>query len=160
MDKQSLLDAIVKHFQHEYDVTVASAKHIYEAATHEDAKAENKYDTRALEASYLAESQSKRAMGIQQTINVYKALTVKNFADDETIALGALVYLEEPDGGHRYYFLGPRGGGTKVSFGELEVTILTGASPLGELLLGKEVGDEVAIGEREAPRTWEICAVY
>ncbi len=160
MDKQRLLDEIVKHFQHEWEVTANSAKHIYEAATHEDAKAENKYDTRALEASYLAESQSKRAMGIQQTINVYKALTVKDFGESDAIALGALVHLEAPDGAHRYYFLGPRGGGTKITFDELEVTILTGASPLGEILLGKEVGDEVKIGEREAPRTWEICAVY
>lgn len=154
IQKDTLMAAIIAHFQHEYDVLAQAARASYEAATHEENKAENKYDTRGLEASYLAESQSKRANELQQTVNIYKAMPMVSFSDDDIIAMGALIQLEDAQGSV-FFFLGPREGGTQVTLDDFHFRILSGASPLGKSLLGKEVGDEVKSGDR----TFEITRV-
>lgn len=155
MDKVSLVQAIVQHFQRERDLLAKAAQATYEAATHEDNRAENKYDTRGLEASYLAESQSKRASDILQTVNIYKALAYKTFTEDEPIAMSALVTVKDK-GEVRYYFLGPRGGGAAFEYEGKTITIITGASPLCRTLMGQEVGDVVEFGPRGASRELEI----
>lgn len=156
MQKDEILKSIVAHFQHEWEVTLDAARHIYEAATHEDARAENKYDTRGLEASYLAESQSKRALDLQQTINIYKSMPARTFGEDDTIAPGAHVVMEDEEGVQRSYFLGPRGGGSQIPCGDSSVTIITPASPLGKQMMGAEVGDELTLGEGSQKKIWEI----
>ncbi len=49
----------------------------YEAATHEESKPENEYDTRGLEASYLAGAQAKRTAEIEELLIILKHLDVK-----------------------------------------------------------------------------------
>lgn len=159
MDKQALVDAIVLHFTQEYEVLLKAAQATYEAATHEENRAENKYDTRGLEASYLAESQSKRANEIRQTVNIYKSLKFRPFSDDDTVAMSALVVVD--DGGTSItYFLGPRGGGTKVMFQGKEIIIITGASPLGQALMGSQLGDVVPFGPARDRRELEITELF
>jgi hypothetical protein len=63
-------------------------------ATHESSKAESKYDTRGLEASYLARGQSKQAAELEAAIAEFEKLPAKKFAAGEPIGLGALVELE------------------------------------------------------------------
>ena len=159
MDKSGLLKAIIAHFQHEYDVVITAARNIYEAATHPDAKAENKYDTRGLEASYLAESQSKRALDIKQTISTYRKMEPKPFEEDDAVAMGCPVVAETEAGQASHYFIGPRGGGTEVVFEGVDVMIISAASPLGRALLGKELGDSVSIGVGAKARELEITAL-
>ena len=42
------------------------------AATHEECQPDNKYDTTALEASYLAQGQANRAQEIRQGLEAYR----------------------------------------------------------------------------------------
>ena len=155
MDKQQLKQAIIDHFINEHKTADDAAKTNYEAATHEENRAENKYDTRGLEASYMAASQGKRALELQQTVNIYKALELQTFDEDDEIAMTALITLEN-ESGTMIYFLGPRGGGTRLRVENEIVTIITAAAPLGRKLLGSMVGDEI-IGAGN--KTWEIAEV-
>lgn len=82
-------------------------------ATHESSKAESKYDTRGLEAAYLAGGQARQAMEILDSIKLYETLTTKNFAADEPIDLTALVELDV-GGARSRYFIGPKNGGLEI----------------------------------------------
>ena len=139
MDKHALLQKILTQLETELDVLVKAARHTYETATHEENKAENKYDTRALEASYLARGQAKRAAEIRKIIKHYQDLPL---AKMDRINLGAVFTLETEDQTHQY-FLGPMGGGIRIKTDSGEITVVTAASPLGKSLLGKEVDDEI-----------------
>ena len=159
MDKQHLLNAIIAHFEGEYTTLAGAARATYEAATHEENRAENKYDTRGLEASYLAESQARRANELRQTVNIYRALEMRSFGEDDAIAMTALVEVDDGQQS-KWYFIGPRGGGTAINVDGKSVTILSGASPMGRSLLGNYISDEVETGPVQSRKTLEIVSLF
>ncbi len=61
MNKRALIRKIVARLTEELEVCFRAVQASRAEATHEQSKAENKYDTRGLEASYLARGQSKQA---------------------------------------------------------------------------------------------------
>jgi len=54
MNKSILLRAIIDRLSHDLDIIFTAAKSAHEASTHEENVPDNKYDTLALEASYVA----------------------------------------------------------------------------------------------------------
>src|ERR1700678_1275963 len=120
MNKRALIQKIVTQLGEELQVYFRAAASSRTEATHESSKAENKYDTRGLEASYLARGQSKQAAEIESAIAEFEKLPVKKFGADEPIGLGALVELENGDE-HFFYFIGPRAGGTEVAHDKKEI---------------------------------------
>src|SRR5688572_24318291 len=113
MNKAQLLKQVVAHLSQSLALLEKAARAAHAEATHESSKAENKYDTRGLEAAYLARGQSRQAKEILDSIKLYEALSVRDFAPTEAIDLGAVVELEV-DGTRSTFFLGPRNGGLEV----------------------------------------------
>ena len=118
-------------------------------ATDEQNRAENKYDTRATEAAYLAAGQGRKALETVEARKAFAALAAREFAPDEPVAPGALVEVDD-DGERLWYFLGPSAGGTAVEQEGHEVLVITTASPLGQSLLGKRAGESLSGGMRVA----------
>lgn len=147
-DKKTILTALVAHFEKQVELFMRSAQAAYENATHEDSKAENKYDTRGLEASYMASSQSKRVLEAQQTLKILRDMPVRHFSEEDTIAMGAAVCLEWDDK-TQIYLVAPRGGGTRLTVEGVTVLVITAASPLGKGLLGSVLDDDVCVGDRD-----------
>lgn len=139
MPKQALRDAIVRQLQSELELLTKAALSTHAEATDEENKAEDKYDTRGLEASYLAHGQSKAAEEAAQAVAQFTALPLRDFAPGEPISLGALVRLEGPSRSH--YFIGPRAGGTEILSDGDPVLVITPQSPLGRQLMGRKQGD-------------------
>jgi transcription elongation GreA/GreB family factor len=139
MNKGQLLKQIVAGLSESLGVLEKAARASHAEATHESSKAESKYDTRGLEAAYLAGGQARQAKEILDSIKVYESLAVKDFARGEPIDLTALVELDS-DGTRSMFFVGPRNGGLEVEFGRKEVTVITPQSPLGQNLMGKKAG--------------------
>src|SRR3954469_10738938 len=94
MNKRSLLKQIVTSLEESLALLQKAARAAHAEATHESSKAENKYDTRGLEAAYLAGGQARQAKEIQESIAVYESLVTRDFSPGEPIALTALVELE------------------------------------------------------------------
>ena len=140
MNKRALIRKIIARLTDELAVYFRAANASRAEATHEQNKAEGKYDTRGLEASYLARGQSKQAAEIESAIAEFEKLAARQLADGEAIDIGALVELEN-GGKHSFYFIGPRAGGTEVVHEKREILVITPQSPLGEQLLGKKQGD-------------------
>ena len=140
MNKPAVIEAIVARLGEELQVYLNAAHASRAEATHESSKAENKYDTRGLEASYLARGQSRQIAELEAAVQEFQKLGARAFQPGDPIVVGALVELEQ--GRERsFYFIGPRAGGTEVAFGGHEILVITPQSPLGAQLAGKKQGD-------------------
>ncbi len=155
MNKADLLARIVARLQAELALLATAARATHAEATDEENKAEDKYDTRGLEASYLAHGQSKAAVEAAQAVAQFQALALRDFAATEPIGLGALVGLE----GGTLYFVGPRAGGTEIEVAGKTVMVITPQSPLGRQLLGRRQGDAVSLDAGGRRTTSRITAV-
>ena len=139
MKKADLIQKIIASLVENLEVLDKAARASHAEATHESSKAESKYDTRGLEAAYLAGGQARQAKEILDSIKAYEAMAVKNFAKNEPVDLSAVVELEM-DRASATYFIGPRNGGLEVEFRRKEITVITPQSPLGQNLMGKTAG--------------------
>ena len=158
MNKRILIRKIVERLTEELQVYFRAAQFSRAEATHESSKAESKYDTRGLEASYLARGQSKQAAELEAAIAEFEKLAVRNFGAGEPIELGALVELEH-GGESLFYFLGPRAGGTEILHDKKEILVVTPQSPLGEQLVGKKSGDQPQLNFGGAKQVTRIISV-
>lgn len=139
MEKSRLIKQIVASLSESLAVLEKAARASHAEATHESSKAESKYDTRGLEAAYLAGGQARQAKEILNSIKLYEGLKAKDFAADEPIDLTALVELDV-SGTRSLYFIGPRNGGLEIEYQGKEITVITPPSPLGQDLMGKKAG--------------------
>src|SRR5436190_15119449 len=141
--KSDLLQGIIEALHESLAVLEKAARAAHAEATHESSKAENKYDTRGLEAAYLAGGQARQAKEILESIKVYGSLRMKEFVATDLIDLSAVVELDA-DGVIGIYFIGPRSGGLEVDCGGAEIMVITPQSPLGQQLMGKNAGQRWA----------------
>ena len=82
MDKQTLITQIIACLDAELGRYDKAARVAQAEATDEQSRAENKYDTRGLEASYLAHGQSRQLVETKQARDQYLALPLRTFAAD------------------------------------------------------------------------------
>lgn len=159
MTKVRIIQEIIAALSADLAVLSTAAKAAHEAATHEECLPDNKYDTTALEASYIAQGQANRAQEIRIALESYRTLVLHDFNDDTPIRLTALVTVEGEEGGERRLFLGSHAGGMKIADSAGEVVVITPGSPLGRALLGQRTGDEVQTGDGAAAMHFTIVAV-
>lgn len=158
MNKRAIIKKITDKLVGELEIYFRAAQFSRAEATHESNKAENKYDTRGLEASYLARGQSKQAAELEAAIAEYQKLAVRKFTNGDTINIGALVELEQL-GEKSFYFLGPRAGGTEIIHDQKEILVITPQSPLGEQLVGRPAGAALQLKLGNERRTAKIVSV-
>jgi transcription elongation GreA/GreB family factor len=158
MKKSQLLKLIVAALSENLEVLTKAARASHEEATHESSRAESKYDTRGLEAAYLAGGQARQAREIEDSIKRYAAMTAREFAAGEVIDVGALVELES-DGGRAFYFIGPKGGGLEITHQRKEITLITPQSPLGQQLMGRKAGDRWKTGTGKVAAERRVVSV-
>ena len=158
MNKQSLIEQIIAHLDAELLRYTQAAREAQAGATDEQNRAENKYDTRGLEASYLAHGQSRQARETAHAREQLAAMTVRDFGVDEPVGTGALVELES-DGEQGWYFLAPAAGGTELMHEGKEVLVITPQSPLGRVLVGKRRGEHVETGAGIPRQSQQVMAV-
>lgn len=158
MNKRALIKKILTRLRSELEVYFRAAKAAHAEATHEQSRAENKYDTRGLEASYLARGQSRQAAEMQAAIEAFEKLEIRPFAAVDPIDVGALVELENK-GEVTVYLIGPKAGGTEVTHEKREVLVITPQSPLGAQLQGKKQGDRLDLTLAGSRSQYRIVSV-
>ncbi|MES3038594.1 MAG: GreA/GreB family elongation factor [Bdellovibrionota bacterium] len=158
MNKKKLTAMILAKLEDDLAQTVASVRATVEAATHEESKPENEYDTRGLEASYLAAAQSKRVAEMEELIAICKNIELKEFKNDDKIAASALVQVEM-NGKKSFLFLMPKGGGFIFNLDGVSVQVISPVSPLGEALLGMKSGDTAVVETGNQIKEYEILSV-
>jgi transcription elongation GreA/GreB family factor len=159
MDKTQLLLHIKTQLKSDLEMAIAAAHATLDAATNEESKPENKYDTRGLEASYLAGAQAKRVAEIEEVLYLFNQTHIRNFKEDETIAVMALVEVALNDK-VSYFLLMPKGGGQIIHFDGQNIQVITVLSPLGKALVGLRAGDAATVETGKAgTKIYEIVSV-
>ena len=156
IDKHALHQLIEAELNAQLTRAKFAASQAYETATHEENKAENKYDTLGLEAAYLAEGQSKRVQSLEQELSAFQQLEIKHFDNDTDITIGALVHLKSEQEADKYLFISPVSGGSFVSYQSQTIMLITPSSPLGKNLKNKLVDDEFSLNQDH----YTIMSVY
>ena len=139
MDKRAVISKIIESLQSELETYIRAAKSSHAEATAEENRAENKYDTRGLEASYLAAGQANKVSELETAIAAFKDQL--NQPAHEVIEVGSLIELNQ-EGFTNFYFIGPTAGGTEVEIEGTEILVITSESPLGSQLISLKPGQK------------------
>ena len=140
VDKARLIRTITDALRDALAANTKAARAAEAAATDPDSRAENKYDTRNLEASYLARGQAFRVAELTEAVSAFATLIPKEFGPGQPAGEGALVTVRGADG-TLCYLIGPAGGGTEVTCAGREIIVITPSSPLGASLMKRRAGD-------------------
>jgi|ERR1043166_2661734 transcription elongation GreA/GreB family factor len=158
MNKRAIVKKIIAKLTEDMALSIKAARTAHEEATHEESKAEDKYDTRGLEAAYLAGGQARQAAETEKAIVAYETLSLQKFSAKDPIDLTALVELES-DGERIFYFLGPASGGLELDHDGKEVLVITPQAPLGQNLIAKKQGDKVKMKIGGLPVEYRVVSV-
>lgn len=142
--KHDLIQQVIAALREDLDVLRKAALETHSSSTDAQSKQEGKYDTRGLEASYLAEAQAEKVVLLEEHVSKLDQLPTDDLDDDSPIAPGAMVIVSSGDVDLSYMML-PAGGGMTLSSQGLDFIVVTPDSPIGSALLGKNVGDTVEL---------------
>lgn len=146
MDKTFLVEQLVKKIRALADQAMR---------TSEEARQEAK--TGANRAVNLAKGTGLRTEAALRDLDALEAFKVKPLGRGERIGLGAVVELEGDDGA-KTLFLAPVGAGQELTGpdGDGFFHVVTPASPVGNAVFGKRVGDVVEVMARGELSEWTI----
>lgn len=144
MNKQAILQDIIAHLKRQVADYAAAAQTSRAEANDEENQAEDKYDTRGLEASYLAAGQSRKMADAADALQKFATMVLPRFAPGAAIDVGALVQLKTKREVNTY-FMGPAAGGTEIEQDGATVLVLTPQSPLGAHLMGRKQGERLKL---------------
>jgi len=161
MNKILILKQILAALRHDLSALQEAVKVAHESATHGESVAENKYDTRGLEAAYLAHGQAKRAGEIEASLRAYEAIPPQTLEHQcSEVEFSSLVQLKDQNDLDRWVWMGAEAGGLKFLFDNRENSIVTPKSPLGTALMGRQLGDVFELRVGENLMEYEITALY
>jgi transcription elongation GreA/GreB family factor len=157
--KQQILNEIVSQLQQDIEISKSSLSAAVSAATDAESKPENKYDTRALEASYLAGAQQSRLLELTASLEELKAFKLDSVVVSKAITLGSIVELDA-SGIRTFCFLASTGAGKSVEVEATKYQVVTPLSPLGRGLVSKSAGDWVNLLIAGKEVEYEIIDVF
>lgn len=146
--KAELVERIRVELRSRFERLSGAARDAHAAATDPGSKAESKYDTRNLEASYLAKGQARQVEELADSVRIFESLVLPDFGIEDPIDAGALVEVEL-NGDTAFFLLAPVGGGMTLDHFGSELTVLTPDSPMYQRLIGLRMGDSL-----ESPALW------
>jgi hypothetical protein len=91
LDKKLILDQLIENLEADLSAITVAAKTSHDYVTSGDVKSDGKYDTRAIEAAYLAGAQEKRVEEIKLDLQMLKDLEL---GSSPTIQLGSLAQIK------------------------------------------------------------------
>ena len=140
MNKELFYNRLLETLREEVKHAVEASKDAAEYATNEESRAESKWDTQGLEASYLAAGQAGQAKQWAEAVEELQSEREDLMRPNDRVSLGALFRCGF-DTGEEYFFFAGVAGGHVVTVDTLEVTVITPQSELAHRLLGLRAGD-------------------
>ena len=158
IDKKKIVESLIEKLVNELSEVESAAKSTKDLAQAPDLKSEGKYDTRAIEASYLASAQSKRVEEIKLDIQMLEDLAV-TIEPASKMQLGSLGLIT-CNGQERLYFLSTTSGGSMLMIDNHPILVISVFSPIGDAALGYGAGDSFEVETPKETRFYKISQVY
>lgn len=161
MEKRLLVQQLVERLRAVSKSARRASQEAAEEAREGATPAERREDARvALENAGLARGQEQRAAQAAAGIAALEKFNPGPFPPTALIGLGAIVEVEDEDGG-RTLFIAPVGAGEELTMpdGDGFLSVVTPQSPVGRALLGKRCGDSVEVAVAGEVRDLDITFV-
>ena len=142
MTKTDVISALRVQLEDKISVLKSALAETSESVSGDETKSEGKYDTRAIEASYLAEAQREQLSLAEKSLETFKRFAPRPFEIGDEIAPGALVEVDQ-GGEICFYLLAPTAGGLITTYLGCEVTVITPDSRLYRELNEKRMGESI-----------------
>lgn len=155
--KELLINQLLETARKELSNLESAAKATHSYATDQEFKSEGKYDTRAIEASYLAEAEAKRVEELKLEIQILEEVDLGSSKKYGEICIGALVELSF-NNVIKKYFLIPTAGGTVLEAEGEQVVVVSVFSPIGDAMLGLKAGDDFEVETPKFTRNYQIIS--
>ncbi|MFT5583991.1 MAG: hypothetical protein ACI9VR_001575 [Cognaticolwellia sp.] len=152
MQKAQAIDALKRAFRLELAAIEQASAAARDETTNAETKQESKYDTRAIEASYLARGQAVRVSALRQLTAWFEQLQARPCTE---IQVGALFQLE---GSADWFFMAPVGGSGADLAGQ-RIKVISPASPLGKALSELESSDTATLSSPQGERSVTVSVV-
>ncbi len=144
MKKEDVIEALLASLERELRDAIAASRDAADYATDEEARAESKWDTQGLEASYLAAGQADKARQLGEGIDLLRASRSRLLEPQVDVGVGALVTCDL-GGTNEIFFIAPAGGGHVFAVDGREVTVVTLESPIASRLLARRAGESFSL---------------
>ncbi|MEL6342313.1 MAG: GreA/GreB family elongation factor [Myxococcota bacterium] len=153
-EKAEVIAAFRQALSEELRAVERVAEMARDETTSEETRQEGKYDTRAIESSYLARGQAARIVSLRRFHDWFQRL--REDVENDSVGVGALVAVE----GHRdlCVFIAPVGG-PHVTVGGRSIQVVSLTSPMGQAMAGLEEGDGFEVDTPGAIREYEIVGI-
>lgn len=157
LDKSKILKELLNKAQKELEAAEEVYNSSHQHVTDEDLKSEGKYDTRSVEAGYLASAQKGRVEEKQLEIQLLEEIVLDH--NPQHIGVGSLVELRH-NNQNRLYFISSTSGGTPLLIEGTPVLVISAFSPIAEQAIGLEANEsfEVAL-ENGQTREYEVISI-
>ncbi len=140
MNKEQFFDQLIEALRKEALHAVKASQDAADYATNEESRAESKWDTQGLEASYLAAGQACQAKQWAEAVEELQSRREFLLNTKTEVTLGAL-FTCDLDGSEEVFFFSSVAGGQVIKMGDQEVTVITAQSPLASRLRGLKAGE-------------------
>lgn len=154
MDKQLIVDFLIENISSELSKAQSALESTNSYKSSGDMKQEGKYDTRAIEAGYLAGAQQKRVKELEIELSTLKNMNPEVLKAKKMVSIGSVVEVETQSGVY-HYFISPAGGGLTFQ----NISIITNSSPMGSELMQLEVGETFELETPSGNREFEILSI-
>ena len=141
MDKYKIVEELVKLANAELIKAEEAYNSTNMMATEGDMKQESKYDTRGIEAAYLAGAQKKRVEELKLDLRKLEDFLGFEFKKNDEVVLGSIVEVNMGKEVRRY-FVAPAFGGIQLHIGDESVYVISLISPMGDAMLGLSEDEE------------------
>jgi len=142
MNKDDVVTALRQKLEAKIAVTKSALAESSESASGAETKSEGKYDTRAIEAAYLAEAQAEQLALAEESLATFKRFDPRAYDFNDEVGPGALVEVDQEDE-ICFYLLAPTAGGLMTEYLGCDVTVITPDSRLYQELSEKKMGHKL-----------------
>lgn len=157
INKESILKELKDRARSNLAQTKEALTHAKEHATEDEMKSEGKYDTRSIEAGYLASAFQGRKEELEQELALLDEIDLDLLGSD--ISVGSLVEIEL-NSQKRLYFISSGTGGTLIEIEKQTILIISAFSPIGAAAIGLQKGDSFELEVSSGVRDYQIINVW
>ncbi|GHB90829.1 hypothetical protein [Cerasicoccus arenae] len=142
--KSDVIAALIANLEEELAAAEHASRDAASYATDEESRAESKWDTQGLEASYLAAGQATHAKEVSKALGNIIGQRIELERACTSVQRGALIQCQLGKS-REWFFFAPSGGGETLAIDGTEVTVITPDSPIAHLLVGHGTGDDFTL---------------
>ena len=157
IDKNKILNELIKIAQKNLDDAKTAFDTTKSHTSNPEMKAEGKYDTRSIEAGYLAGAQKVRVDELEGELKLLEEINLEH--SNKIVSVGSLVEIEL-NNLKKLYFIASTSGGTILNIENHPILVISAFSPIGDGVIGLNVGDVFELENKNGVREYTICNLW